>query len=242
MSVCTAATRVAEAAESFKPLAITSIWSFKQFIQQFSQIFYLFTFIFFNDFAVYPLFSANNFKRLCVAFIYPSIYQSILAIAHYFNCLFVTYILTTAELPPGVQLPLAGNHCSTGSQGNSCVFFPFSLFSGNHPGSHWSHHGQPYLLHMPCSHLQKDPEEWHHSSGDILAPFPIIFSVKKVYSLSLSLCFVAGTLGGSGHPAYQHLYHPVNFCKKQRKHGYTSSFSNPWQEQPAAPRPPWTAR
>lgn len=83
------------------------------------------------------------------------------------------------------------------------VFFsPFSLFSGNHSGSDWSHHGQPHLLHMPCSHLQKDPEEWHHRSGDsqnqhflhhLLSDNMFIHCfgpvVRLSFSLSCSWCF-----------------------------------------------------
>lgn len=39
------------------------------------------------------------------------------------------------------------------------------LLSGNHFGSNWSYHGQPHLLHLSCSHLQKDTKERHNCSG-----------------------------------------------------------------------------
>lgn len=53
--------------------------------------------------------------------------------------------------------------CLKSGDGNSGV--SFSLLSGNHFGSNWSYHGQPHLLHLPCSHLQKDPKEWHNCPG-----------------------------------------------------------------------------
>ncbi|KAI4807306.1 hypothetical protein KUCAC02_027123, partial [Chaenocephalus aceratus] len=64
---------------------------------------------------------------------------------------------------------------------------------GNHPGSDWSHYGQPHLLHMPRSHLQKDPEERLHPS--------------------------AGALRGPGHPAGQHLHHPLNIGQRPGHQG-----------------------
>lgn len=94
-----------------------------------------------------------------------------------FNCLLFTtiYVLTTADLRPWSGV------ISLQDQKIISVFF-FPLFSGNHSGSDWSHHGQPHLLHMSRSHLQKDPEEWHHRSGDRISYFPDNLLSENVHS------------------------------------------------------------
>lgn len=73
------------------------------------------------------------------------------------------------------------------------------LLSGNHFGSNWSDHGQPHLLHLSCSHLQKDTKERHNCSGysvlltdhllTVMCHFPLFSFAMRLSSPSVRWCF-----------------------------------------------------
>lgn len=118
------------------------------------------------------------------------------------------------------------------------------LLSGNHFGSNWSYHGQPHLLHLSCSHLQKDTKERHNCSGySVLLTDHLLIAYVSLPTLlirhaSFLSVRLGGALGGSLHLAAQHFYHPLNFRQKSRQQSSSTTPSSSRQERSAATRPP----
>lgn len=125
---------------------------------------------------------------------------------------------------------LARNHCW-------CLFCCFFLTSGNHPGSDRCHHGQSHMLHMSCSHLQKDPEEWLRCSGE-LPPCPLILFSEHFEPftcfvlLCCSSCCVLASASSSSAPLPPSQFRPVppapasKFILPQQLTGTGSRYQN----------------